>query len=190
MFSSPFPEENDHAHTVSITLTDEDGRTLECYVENSLSVDGEEYVLLLPIDSPIEIFAWQGEEEEEQAYLVDDESVIEQIFSTAQAVLAERNLKVKNTAYALTVAGDLPPVDESEIFTLEMPDDEPDLEPEQLQLLANFYYEDQEYAIYTPLDPLLFFARITATGDPQLLSPEEFRKVQPLLEEHLFNEVE
>ncbi|MFN6566325.1 hypothetical protein A6770_21345 [Nostoc minutum NIES-26] len=190
MFSSPFPEDNDRAHAGTITLSDDTGRTLECYIEHSLSVDDQEYVLLLPVDSPIEIFAWQGEEEEEEAILVDDDAVIERIFGTAQAVLAEQNLIVKNTAYALTVAGDLPSVEESELFTLEIEDEEADLEPEQLQLLASFYFEDQEYAIYTPLDPLLFFARISKTGQPVLLSPEEFREVQPLLEEHLFNEVE
>jgi hypothetical protein len=76
------------------------------------------------------------------------------------------------------------------LFTLEIEDDEATLEPEQLQLLASFYYEDQEYAIYTPLDPLLFFARMNSSGDPELLSPEEFRKVQPLLEEQLFDELE
>ncbi|WP_341525275.1 DUF3727 domain-containing protein [Nostoc sp. UHCC 0302] len=190
MFSSEFPEENDNAHAGSITLTDEKGRSLECYIEHSLEVDGQEYVLLLPVDSPVEIFAWQGEEEEEEALLVEDDAVIDQLFTTAQAVLSEQNLILKNTAYALTVAGDLPPVEESELFTLEIEDDEADLEPEQLQLLSSFYHEDQEYAIYTPLDPLLFFARITKAGTPELLSPEEFRKVQPLLEEHLFNEVE
>lgn len=190
MFSSQFPDENDNAHAGSISLTDDKGRTLDCYIEHSLSVDGQEYVLLLPVDSPVEIFAWQGEDEEEEAVLVEDDFTIEQIFSTAQAVLSEQNLILKNTAYALTVAGDLPPVEESELFTLEIEDDEADLEPEQLQLLASFYDEEQEYAIYTPLDPLLFFARISKTGQPELLSPEEFRKVQPLLEEHLFNEVE
>jgi len=190
MFSSEFPEENDHAHASSITLTDETGRSLECYIEHSLAVDEQEYVLLLPVDSPVEIFVWQGQEEEEEALLVEDDAIIEQIFATAQAVLSEQNLILKNTAYALTVAGDLPPVEESELFTLEIDDDEADLEPEQLQLLSSFYYEEQEYAIYTPLDPLLFFARISKTGQPELLSPEEFRQVQPLLEEHLFNEVE
>jgi len=190
MLPSPFPEENDPDHAGSITLTDDTGRTLECYVEHSLSVDGQEYVLLLPVDSPIEIFAWQGEEEEEEAVLVEDDDVISQIFATAQAVLAEQNLIVKNTAYALTVAGDLPEVEESELFTLEIEDEEADLEPEQLQLLASFYDTDQEYAVYTPLDPLLFFARISTTGKPELLSPEEFKKVQPMLEEQLFNEVE
>lgn len=190
MYSSEFSEENDRADAASITLTDEKGRSLECYVEHSLSVDDQEYVLLLPIDSPIEIFAWQDEGEEEEAVLVEDDETIDRVFTTAQAVLAEQNLILKNTAYALTVAGELPPVEESEIFTLEIEDDEAELEPEQLQLLASFYHEEQEYAVYTPLDPLLFFARITTSGKPELLSPEEFRKVQPLLEEHLFNQVE
>ncbi len=190
MFSSEFSEENDHAQAVSITLTDDKGRSLECYIEHSLSVDGQDYVLLLPVDSPVEIFSWLGDGEDEEAILVEDDDKIDTIFETAQAVLAEQNLTVKNTAYALTVAGELPPVEESELFTLEIEDEEEDLEPEQLQLLASFYHDDQEYAIYTPLDPLLFFARITHTGKPELLSPEEFRKVQPLLEEHLFDQVE
>jgi Protein of unknown function (DUF3727)/Protein of unknown function (DUF1292) len=188
--SSQFPEENDKGQAGSIILTDDQGRSLECYVEHSLAVEDQEYVLLLPVDSPVEIFAWQGDDEEEEAILVEDDATIDEIFTTAQAVLSEQNLALKNTAYALTVAGELPPVDESELFTLEIEDEDADLEPEQLQLLATFYQEEQEYAIYTPLDPLLFFARITATGQPELLSPEEFRKVQPLLEEQLFNEVE
>ncbi|BAZ67502.1 MAG: DUF3727 domain-containing protein [Pelatocladus maniniholoensis HA4357-MV3] len=190
MSFSYFPDEHDREHAGTITLSDDKKRSLECYIEHSLEVDGQGYFLLLPVDSPVEIFAWQGEEEEEEAVLVEDDTTIEQIFSTAQAVLSEQNLVLKNTAYALTVAGELPPVEESELFTLEIEDEQSDLEPEQLQLLASFYHEDQEYAIYTPLDPLLFFARISKTGKPELLSPEEFRQVQPLLEEHLFNEVE
>lgn len=188
MYSSAFGEDNDHAG--SITLTDDKGRTLECFVEHSLEVDGQEYILLLPVDSPVEIFAWQGNDEDEEAFLVEDDDTINQIFDTAQVVLSEQNLLLKNTAYALTVAGDLPPVEDSELFTLEIEDSETDLEPEQLQLLTKFYFEEQEYAIYTPLDPLLFFARTSKTGEPELLSPEEFRQVQPLLEEHLFNEAE
>ncbi|MBK1990834.1 DUF3727 domain-containing protein [Sphaerospermopsis aphanizomenoides BCCUSP55] len=190
MYSSEFSEENERDDGTAITLTDDQGRSLECYIEHSLEVHGQEYVLLLPLDSPIEIFAWQQEGDEEEAILVEDDTIIERIFSTAQAVLSEQNLTLKNTAYALTVAGELPPVEESEIFTLEIEDDEAELEPEQLQLLASFFHENQEYAVYTPLDPLLFFARITKTGKPELLSPEEFRQVQPLLEEHLFNQVE
>lgn len=190
MFSSPFPEENENTNLTTITLTDDKNRSLECYVENSLSVDGQEYVLLLPVDSPVEIFAWQGEDEEEEPVFIEDDAILEEIFDTAQAVLSEQNLVLQYTAYALTVSGELPPFEESEITILEIEDEEADLEPEQLQLLACFYHEEQEYRIYTPLDPLLFFARVSKNGKPELLSPEEFRQVQPFLEEHLFDEVE
>lgn len=190
MYPSEFPEENDHGYESYLTLTDEQNRTLDCYIEHTLEVDGQEYVLLLPVDAPIEIFAWQIDGDEEEAVLVEDDEIIEEIFSNAQAVLEERNLVLKNTAYALTVAGELPPEDDSKLFTLEIEDEENGLEPEQLLEIATFYHKSQEYAIYTPLDPLLFFARIKKNGEPELLSPEEFRKFQPLLEEHLFDEVE
>jgi hypothetical protein len=69
MYSSPLPEDNDHDSESSLILTDELKRTLECYIEHTLDVEGEKYVLLLPIDAPIEIFAWQvdGDEEEVEA---------------------------------------------------------------------------------------------------------------------------
>lgn len=193
MYQSQFSEgnENERVNTSAIRLSDEQGRSLECYVEHSLFVDEQEYVLLMPVDSPVEIFAWQGDDEEEEAVLVEDDDLIDEIFDTAQAVLSEQNLSLKNTAYALTVAGELPPVEETELFTLEIDDeDATDLEPEKLQLLATFFHQEQEYAVYTPLDPLLFFARVGANGTYELLSPEEFRQVQPILEERLFDQVE
>jgi len=190
MFPSEPLEENEHPHTGSVTLTDEAGRTLACYIERSLLVEDQEYVLLLPVDSAIEIFAWQSDGDEEEAIPVEDEATLNQIFSTAEAVLSEQNLILKRTAFALTVEGELPPVEDTELFTLEIEEEGADLEPEQLQLLASFYYEEQEYTIYTPLDPLLFFARLNEMGQPELLSPEEFRKMQPLLEEQLFDELE
>lgn len=190
MFPSEFSEDNEQSHAGSVTLTDESGRELTCYIERSLYVDSQQYLLLLPVDSAVEIFAWQGDGEEEEAVPVEDDETIDQIFTTAEAVLAEQNLVLKRTAFALTVAGELPAVEETELFTLEIEEDGAQLDPEQLQLLASFYHEDQEYAVYTPLDPLLFFARMNGSGKPELLSPEEFREVQPQLEEQLFEEME
>lgn len=190
MFSSESSEQNEQSHSGVVTLTDEAGRKLDCYVERSLFVEDREYLLLLPVDSAVEIFAWQSNGEDEEAIPLEDEAEIDEIFSTAEAVLAEQNLILKRTAFALTVGGELPAVEETELFTLEIEDEGTQLEPEQLQLLASFYYEEQEYAIYTPLDPLLFFARLNTAGNPELLSPEELRKVQPLLEEQLFDELE
>jgi hypothetical protein len=192
MFSSEFPQENGSSGNPSVTLTDEAGRSLNCYIEHSLEVEGHEYLLLLPVDAPVEIVAWDETEDEEEAdaTLIEDDAEIDLIFSDAQAVLAEQNLTLKRTAYTLSVEGELPAVDEEEILTIDIEEDEVELEPEQFQYLASFYHEEQEYGIYTPLDPLLFFAQRDKTGQPVLLSPEEFKKVQPLLEELLFDELE
>ena len=187
MFSSPFSDKNERDLGV-ITLTDEQGRSLECYLEDSLLVDGKEYFLLIPKDSPVEFFVSCSEGAEE-VILIEDDATIDQVYPIAQAVLAEQNLELKCTAYTLTVVGDLPSMEESDTFTLEIEDEE-GLEPEELQLLAKFYYEDQEYTIYTPIDPLLFFAQKYTSGMMKLLSPEEFHKLQPLLEECLFNETD
>lgn len=189
MFSSQLPEENEYSEP-TVTLTDASGHSLVCNIEHSLEIEGEEYLLLLPVDSPVEIVAWDEEGEEAEATLVEDDAEIEKIFTTAQAVLQEQNLTLKHTAFALTVEGELPPVEEEEILTLEIEDEDAQLSSEQFQLLANFFFEEQEYAIYTPLDPLLFFARINQAGQPELLSPEEFKKVQPILEEQLFDELD
>lgn len=175
----------------TVNLTDETGRSLLCYIEHSLEVDGKEYLLLLPVDSPIEIFAWESEEDDEDAETLVDlaEDDIDEIFDTAKAVLAEQELTLKRTAYTLTVAGELPEVDEDEIITLDM-SEEDEMGSEQFQRLTYFYYKEQEYDICTPLDPLLFFAQVDSQGQPVLLSPEEFQAVRPQLEEQLFDVLE
>jgi hypothetical protein len=173
----------------TVTLTDTNGRSLACYVEHSLEVEGAEYLLLLPVDYPIEIVVWD-EDDDEEATFIEEEDVIEKIFADAQAVLEEQNLKLKRTAYTLTVEGDLPQPEEQDILSVEDEEEDSEIEPEEFQFLASFYHEEQEYEIYTPLEPLLFFARQNAKGEPELLSPEEFKKLQPLLEEQMFDELE
>jgi hypothetical protein len=135
MFSSEFPQENGSSNNGSVTLTDEAGRSLSCYIERSLEVEGSEYLLLRPLDSPVEIVAWDEDDEEDEAdaTLIEDEEEIDAIFSDAQAVLAEQNLTLKRTAYTLTVAGELPELDEDEILTIEIEEDDLDLEPEEFQ---------------------------------------------------------
>jgi Protein of unknown function (DUF3727)/Protein of unknown function (DUF1292) len=182
-------DENDVYDAPTVTLTDDSGLKLDCYVEQSIELDDREFVLLLPVDAPIEIFAWREEgDEDEAAVLVEDPSEIAAVFRTAKAVLGEQNLTLKQTAVVLTVEGDLPEFDE------EMEEDEEDLEDqEELQLIASFYHDDQEYAIYTPLDPYFILAQVDENGNPQILSPEELKRLEPLLpmlEDQLFDELE
>ena len=192
MPSSEFDREYEQYDEETVTLTDEDGRSLECYVEHSLESDGVTYLLLLPIDSPVVIMAWEEEEdlqEDGEAILIEERSELDLIFADAKAVLAEQNLTLKNTAFTLTVKGELPPLDDEKVLTLELEDDGNKLEPEELQLLATFYHQEQRYAIYTPLTPLLFFSRYNLRGELELITPED-EDLQPILEELLFDEFE
>jgi Protein of unknown function (DUF3727)/Protein of unknown function (DUF1292) len=175
----------------TVTLTDEAGRTLTCSVEHSMDVDEQEYVLLLPVDAPIEIFAWQENgEDEDEAIIVEDTTVLERVFPIAKAVLEEQNLALKRTAVVLTVEGDLPDLEDEEEWAVDADSED---EQEELQLLASFWHEEQEYAIYTPLDPYFILARLDESGEPHLLSQEELKKIEPMLpmiEDQLFDEME
>jgi hypothetical protein len=199
MCSSHFYPENELDDTEIVTLTDEYGRSLECYIENSLETGDKFYLLLMPVDIPIVIVAWDLEDDEDDeeedededeessnAYLLEDNDEIEEVFGDAKAVLAELELSLKHTAYTLTVGGDLPQAEE--VITLELDAEGQPLEPEELQLLASFYHQEQKYEIYTPLDPLLFLATYDhRSGKIDLVSPEN-EDLQPILEELLFDE--
>ncbi len=173
-----------------ITLTDETGHQLSCYVEVSADVEGEIYALLSPVDAPVDIFAWVENGVDEEVLMPIEDAELSEIFSTAQAVLEEQNLKLKRSALSLTVEGDLPEVDEEQILTIEA-DDMGEDEEDQYQLLATFFHEEQEYAAYTPIDPVLFIVRMK-DDQPQLLTPEEFKMLQPKLlpyfEAHLLDD--
>jgi uncharacterized protein YrzB (UPF0473 family) len=177
-------EEEMEEDLLTMILKDEDGRSILCQVENTLKVRGKEYVLLLPVDTPIEIFAWAEDEEdadEEGEMLVDiDDEELEDVFATARAVLAEQNLILNRTALTLTASGEIPEVEEDDIIALDIEDPEGKFNMEQFQQLAAFFYEEQEYVVCTPLDPLLFFAQMNAQGEPELLSPEEFQELVEL----------
>ncbi|MBO0347879.1 DUF3727 domain-containing protein [Phormidium pseudopriestleyi FRX01] len=193
MSRSESSKENGQSHTSSTILTDESGRSLSCYIEHSVEVNDKTYVLLTPIDTPVEIFAWQAEDEDDEPIPISEEEV-DTIFDTAKAVLEEQNLTLKRSAITLTVSGDLPEFTEEEISDDELGEA---AEYEELQWLASFYHEEAEYAIYSPLDPVFILARLNEDGNPELLSDEELQELEPMMstlegmiEERLFEELE
>lgn len=192
MSSSPYrKKENGNSNEESVTLTDEVGRSLTCNIEYSMNLEGQEYALLLPIDSPVEIFTWQGDDTDEAAIPVEDETEIDKIFETAKVVLQEQNLTLRRTAVTLTVVGELPEFPEEDMASDVDPDEESEFE--ELMWLTSFYHEEQEYAIYTPLDPFFILARMDDEGKPELLSEEEFQRLEPMLpmlEDQFFDELD
>jgi hypothetical protein len=193
MPSSSRPEDydsEDYDSAELVTLTDEVGRTLPCYIERELEIDGKNYLLLLPVDAPIEIFPWNDDDDELVAELepVETDAAINEIFADAHAVLSEQNLNLKRSAFTLTAAGELPELDPDDILSIEL-DEDGELEPEEFQILARFYNEEQEYFICTSVDPLLLFGIADDLGNVSLLSDEEAEKLQPFLADILLDEI-
>ena len=167
----------------TIVLTDDTGKSLSCTVETKFKVDSTEYLLLQPVDFSVQIFAWQETDDEEETELVDvTEEEIDLIFSTAQAVLSEQNLSLRRSAYTLTVSGDLPEPTEEDIIEI---DTEEDGNCGDFQELANFYYEEQAFSVFTALDPLMFIAKVSDDGLPEILTPAEMAALEPYVEQYL-----
>lgn len=179
----PWEEEDFEEEMEQLRLYDDDGRFLDCYIEFRLNVQGETYALLRPVDYPVEIFAVVVENDEEETLVPLEEQEIDAVFDTARAILEEQNLTLKRTALTLTVAGELPDLDEDEILTVEVEADD-DIEEYQ-PLGSSFFCGTREYSVYTPLSPTLYVARLVPGQEPELLSPQDFQHLQPLLEQHL-----
>ena len=185
MFSSSYPEENSQSDETYVTLSDTSGRSLSCTVEYTMEVKGKEYLLLLPVDLPVEIFTWAKEDLERPTVLVEEDGEIDEIFDTAKVVLSEQCLTLQRTAVTLTVQGDLPELDEEDFLELEEEEDNED--STYYEELATFSYQNRKYSIYTPLDPFLIPARQDSDGKLDLLSEEEFQEIEPTLQ-YMFEE--
>ncbi len=176
-----------------VTLSDEEGRKLPCYVEKTLDVDGVDFLLLLPVDLPIEVFVWQAADEDESAdgdeeVLVDvEDEDIDALFPSARAVLAELDLLLERSAHTLTAVGDLPEADEEDCFSLEISEEDSEPMTEDFQMLATFFHNESQYTLCTPLEPLLFFATRQEDGSVELVDPDDFQKMRSQLEDKLFD---
>ena len=191
MSSYNYSSNNGRAEADIVTLVDDTGRSLDCFVENTLQQRDSHYFLLMPIDTPVTIIVWDDEHKNSEAILVEEETEISDIFADAQAVLAEFDLTLKRSAYTLTVAGEIAATEEEETLTIEIEELDGEIEVEEFRFLVSFRHDEQDYEIYTPITPLLLLAKkINAQGDLRLLNPDELPNIQPVIEELLFEEVD
>lgn len=162
---------------LTVFLADARGKELECTIEYSFTHDNQNYLVLLPKDIPVEIFVWQTSGDREDLVALEDDSLIDELFGLAKSVLSEQNLKLKRTGITLTVEGEIPEIEEEE------EEEEVDLSTESFQLLASFYYGEDEYEISTPLDPLFLLAKMDGKGKAQELSASDLKSIEHLLPE-------
>lgn len=191
MSPSPFsPDSGQYDDTEIITLYDEEGRSLDCYIENAIEINSQTYLLLMPIDLTIVILTEELDDdynEYVETIMLEDSAEIDEVFEDAKAVLAELNLFLKRSGFTLTATGELPPLEENNIISLELDNDDSEIEPEELQFLASFYHLEQKYNICTPLTPILFVAERKYNSEIEMLKGEE-EEWQWILEELLFDD--
>ncbi|MEB3319319.1 MAG: DUF3727 domain-containing protein [Cyanobium sp.] len=160
----------------TVLVRDQQNRELLCFLEQLIPLDGHDYVLLTPVDTPVCLFRL-GEAEEPE--LIEALDAAEPILSVADVVLQEHDLTLVRSAVTLTVSGEL---DEPEPDDLE--DEESDDETETYELLVSFLVEEREYGLYIPLDPFFVVARMEGNA-AVLVEGEEFERVQPRIEAEL-----
>jgi Protein of unknown function (DUF3727)/Protein of unknown function (DUF1292) len=186
------PSQPNGAPIETVTLKDEAGRSLCCTVEYSFDLEGEDYAILMPVDTPVEILVLNEDGNDEDGIPASEEE-IDKIFDDAKAVLSEYNLKLQRTAIVLTVEGELPEMEDEDAEE----DDRDGSDYEEFVWIASFYHEEQEYAVCSPLEPFFILSRINESGDPEVLSDEEYQKLEPMmpsiesiLEEKLFADLD
>tara|TARA_B100000900_G_scaffold354683_1_gene323523 strand:+ start:69 stop:608 length:540 start_codon:yes stop_codon:yes gene_type:complete len=161
----------------TVLLKDSNFDELLCYLEQIVNVEGKEYALLTPVDTPVTLFKINEKDEPE---LIEKIEKNEQILKNADAVLQEHELNLVRSAVTLTVSGEL---EEPSYDDLEEDDINKD-ESETYELLVNFNVLDDEYGLYVPLDPFFIVGKIEG-GGAILIEDEEFDRIQPLIESEL-----
>ena len=167
---------SDNYDAQTLILNDSNGNELFCYLEQLVNVEGKEYALLTPVDTPVSLFKINEKDEPELIEKIDKN---EQLLKNAEAVLQEHDLRLIRSAVTLTVSGEL----EEPIYD-ELEEDYVDDDSESYELLVNFNLFDQEYGLYIPLDPFFIVGKLKDKG-VLLVEDDEFDRIQPLIETEL-----
>ena len=161
----------------TILLKDSSNDELFCYLEQIVNIQGSEYALLTPVDTPVTLFKINEKDEPE---LIEKIEKNEQLLKNADAVLQEHDLSLVRSAVTLTVSGELEEPGNDDLEEDDLNNDE----SETYELLVNFNVLNDEYGLYVPLDPFFIVGRIVEDG-ARLIEDEEFDRIQPLIESEL-----
>ena len=79
-------------------------RTIECFVDREIEIEGKVYATLMPADTPVIMAGYIKVNGSQLLVPVIDENTIDKLFPTACAVLAEMDLTLSRSAVVLTVS--------------------------------------------------------------------------------------
>ena len=168
---------NHSGEVPTLLVKNSEGRDLLCFLEQLIPLDGLDYALLTPVDTPVCLFKLNDGDEPE---LIASITTTEPILSVADVVLQEHDLTLVRSAVTLTVNGELDEPDPEDLDEEDVGDDE----SETYELLGSFLVDEQEYGLYIPLDPFFVVARMD-DGAAVLVEGDEFDLIQPRIEAEL-----
>ena len=160
----------------TLLVKDSRGSELLCFLEQVVPLEGNEYALLTPVDTPVSLFQLIDDQDPK---LIETIEKNEPILEVADVVLQEHDLRLVRSAMTLTVSGEL---DEPEPEEIE--EDDIDDESETYELLVNFRVDNNEYGLYIPLDPFFIVGKLE-DGEVKLVEGEEFDNIQSGIEAEL-----
>ncbi len=167
---------NKNDEVPTLLVKDSQGSDLLCFLEQVVPLEGNEYALLTPVDTPVSLFQLIDDQDPK---LIETIEKNEPILEVADVVLQEHDLRLVRSAITLTVSGEL---DEPEPEEIE--EEDIDDESETYELLVNFRVESNEYGLYIPLDPFFIVGKLK-DGEVKLVEGEEFDKIQSGIEAEL-----
>ncbi len=167
---------NKNDEVPTLLVKDSQGSDLLCFLEQVVPLEGKEYALLTPVDTPVSLFQLIDDQDPK---LIETIEKNEPILEVADVVLQEHDLRLVRSAITLTVSGEL---DEPEPEEIE--EEDIDDESETYELLVNFRVENNEYGLYIPLDPFFIVGKLE-DGEVKLVEGEEFDKIQSGIEAEL-----
>ena len=167
---------NKNDEVPTLLVKDSQGSDLLCFLEQVVPLEGNEYALLTPVDTPVSLFQLIDDQDPK---LIETIEKNEPILEVADVVLQEHDLRLVRSAITLTVSGELDEPEPEEIEEEDLDD-----ESETYELLVNFRVESNEYGLYIPLDPFFIVGKLE-DGEVKLVEGEEFDKIQSGIEAEL-----
>ena len=167
---------NKNDEVPTLLVKDSQGSDLLCFLEQVVPLEGNEYALLTPVDTPVSLFQLIDDQDPK---LIETIEKNEPILEVADVVLQEHDLRLVRSAITLTVSGEL---DEPEPEEIE--EEDIDDESETYELLVNFRVESNEYGLYIPLDPFFIVGKLE-DGEVKLVEGDEFDRIQSGIEAEL-----
>ena len=167
---------NKNDEVPTLLVKDSQGSDLLCFLEQVVPLEGNEYALLTPVDTPVSLFQLIDDQDPK---LIETIEKNEPILEVADVVLQEHDLRLVRSAITLTVSGEL---DEPEPEEIE--EEDIDDESETYELLVNFRVDSNEYGLYIPLDPFFIVGKLE-DGEVKIVEGEEFDKIQSPIEAEL-----